>query len=81
MKIFHDSKVWTVEYDLDGNIVEDAYKNIYGERDREGNFIYDNLPGYKYVNITYDRYEWIKPGKEDEKVRVGTKTCRYAQLR
>ena len=81
--ISHDSKVWTVEYDLDGNIVEDAYGNptIYGERDREGNFIYDNLPGYKYVNITYDRYEWIKkPGKKDEKVRVGTKTCRYAQL-
>ena len=81
--ISHDSKVSTIEFNLDGEIEEDEYGNpkITGERDSKGNFIYDNLPEYKYVNITYDRYEWIKtPGKKDEKVKVGTKTCRYAQL-
>jgi len=81
--ISHDSKVSTIEYDLDGQIEEDEYGNpkITGERNSKGDFIYDNLPGYEYVNITYDRYEWIKKtGKKDVKVKVGTKTCRYAQL-
>ena len=81
--ISHDSKVSTIEYDLDGQIEEDAYGNpsISGERNSKGEFIYDNLPGYEYVNITYDRYEWVKKtGKKDVKVKVGTKTCRYAQL-
>ena len=81
--ISHDSKVWTIEYDLDGQVEEDEYGNpkITGERDAKGDFIYDNLDGYEYVDITYDRYEWIKKtGKKDEKVKVGTKTCRYAQL-
>ena len=46
------------------------------------NFIYDNLPDYKYVDIEYDRYEWISPdGKKKEvKVKVGTKKCRFAQF-
>ena len=81
--ISHDSKVWTVEYELNGEIVEDEFGNpkITGERDRKGGFTYDNLPDHEYVNITYDRYEWIKkPGKKDVKLKVGTKTCRYAQL-
>ena len=39
------------------------------------------MDGHEYVDITYDRYEWIKkPGKKDVKVKVGTKTCRYAQF-
>lgn len=37
---------------------------------------YDNLPGYEYVDITYDVYQ----GKGDEKRKVGEKTCRYAQF-
>tara|TARA_B100001093_G_scaffold519746_1_gene610221 strand:- start:5468 stop:9424 length:3957 start_codon:yes stop_codon:yes gene_type:complete len=83
--ISHDSKVWTKEYDLNGNIVTDLSGNvkIYGKRDREGNFVYDNLPGYEYVDITYDRYEWRRKGlgKAQEKIKVGTKTCRFAQFR
>ena len=82
--ISHDSKVWTKEYDLDGNIIIDPSGNekIYGKRDKEGNFIYDNLPGYEYVDITYDRYIWRRKGvgKAQEKVKVGTKTCRFAQF-
>jgi len=82
--ISHDSKVWTKEYNLDGNIVIDISGNpkIYGKQDRNGNFIYDNLPDYEYVDITYDRYIWRRKGagKAQEKVKVGTKTCRFAQF-
>ena len=46
----HDSKVWTKEYDLDGVLIAET-----GEKDTEtGDFIYDNLQDYEYVNITYD---------------------------
>ena len=83
--ISHDSKVWTKEYDLDGNIVidpETKQEKISGVKDQNGNFKYDNLPGYRYVDITYDRYIWRRKGvgKAQEKVKVGTKTCRYAQF-
>ena len=47
----HDSKVWTKEYDLAGNLVCET-----GEKDDNGLFIYDNLPGYQYVDVTYDTY-------------------------
>ncbi|MEE9573752.1 MAG: DNA polymerase domain-containing protein [Candidatus Neomarinimicrobiota bacterium] len=75
--ISHDSKVWTVEYDLEGNELRHT-----GIQDKSGNFIYDNLPDYEYVDIEYDRYEWISPdGKKKEvKVKVGTKKCRFAQF-
>jgi len=82
--ISHDSKVWTKEYDLKGNIERDSMGNeiIKGVRDENGDFKYDNLPGYKYVDITYDRYIWRRKGtgKAQEKVKVGTKTCRFAQF-
>ena len=82
--ISHDSKVWTKEYDMNGNIVIDISGNpkIYGKQDRDGNFVYDNLPNYEYVDITYDRYIWRRKGagKAQEKVKVGTKTCRFAQF-
>ena len=83
--ISHDSKVWTKEYDLNGNIVideETKEEKITGIKDENGNFIYDNLPGYRYVDITYDRYVWRRKGagKAQEKVKVGTKTCRFAQF-
>jgi DNA polymerase elongation subunit (family B) len=37
---------------------------------------YDNLPGFTYVDITYDIFE----GKADKKRKVGEQTCRYAQF-
>lgn len=44
--------------------------------------IYDNLPDYEYVDITFDEYEYhIKPGtmKTKIKTKTGVKTCRFAQ--
>ena len=38
--ISHDSKVWTEEYDLEGKLIKE-----------EGNRDYDNLDGFKYVDI------------------------------
>jgi DNA polymerase elongation subunit (family B) len=72
----HDSKVWTKEYDLAGNLIEE-----YGEKDADGKFIYDNLSGYEYVNVTYDTYRYIRktPSSAAEKVRSGMKICRFAQ--
>jgi len=72
----HDSKVWTKEYDLAGNLIED-----WGEKDENGNYIYDNLSGYEYVNCTYDTYKYIRktPTSAAEKVKAGHKICRFAQ--
>jgi DNA polymerase elongation subunit (family B) len=67
----HDSKVWTREYNLDGDFLKET-----GEKDRDGNFIYDNLPEYEYVTTTFDTYKYI--GKD--KIKSGTKVCRYAQF-
>ena len=73
----HDSKVWSKEYDLAGNLI-----NITGERNYAGEFIYDNLPGYEYVDVKYDTYTYIrkKLGGAAEKVRCGVKQCRFAQF-
>jgi DNA polymerase elongation subunit (family B) len=73
----HDSKVWTKEYDLAGNLIEE-----YGDKDEKtGEFIYDNLPGFEYVNVTYDTYRYTRktPSSAAEKVKSGTKICRFAQ--
>lgn len=75
--ISHDSKVWTKEYDLEDKLIK-----ITGDRDGDGNFIYDNLPGYEYVDIKYDtfKYERKTPKASAEKVRNGYKICRFAQF-
>jgi DNA polymerase elongation subunit (family B) len=71
----HDSKVWTKEYDLDGELIRET-----------GDQCYDNLPGYKYVDITYDTYKWTRPKSATKtaaaavKVKCGTKVCRFAQF-
>jgi DNA polymerase elongation subunit (family B) len=75
----HDSKVWTKEYDLAGNLVENGE---WGEKDKDGNFLYDNLPGIEYVNVTYDTYKYVRKHPKAptaEKVKVGHKICRFAQ--
>lgn len=71
----HDSKVWTKEYDNDGNLIRET-----------GEQCYDNLPDYKYVDITYDTYKWTRPKSSTKtaaaavKVKCGTKVCRFAQF-
>ena len=73
----HDSKVWTKEYDLTGELVATT-----GEQDADGNFIYDNLEGYEYVNITYDTFKYHRktPTSAAEKIKSGYKICRFAQF-
>jgi DNA polymerase elongation subunit (family B) len=77
--ISHDSKVLTREYDLKGNLLAET-----GEKDlKTGTYKYDNLPDYKYVDITYDTFKWQRkngnPKAGMEKVKIGSKMCRFAQ--
>jgi DNA polymerase elongation subunit (family B) len=74
----HDSKVWTKEYDLDGNLVRET-----GEKDpKTGQHVYDNLPGYGYVDVEYDTYRWKpNPRGKMEKHLSGKKVCRFAQFK
>ena len=72
----HDSKVWTKEYDLDKKLIKET-----GEKDDKGNFMYDNLPDYEYVDVEYDTFKWVKNARgKSEKVHSGTKVCRFAQF-
>ena len=68
--ISHDSKVWTKEYDLFGNLISE-----------NGNSMYDNLPDYEYVNISYDTYKYERktPAGATNKIKTGKKICRFAQ--
>ena len=61
------TKVWTKEYDLDNNLIK-----IWGERDEDGNFIYDNLNDYKYVDVEYDTYKYVRktPASAAQKLNV-----------
>jgi DNA polymerase elongation subunit (family B) len=72
----HDSKVWTLEYDLAGNLIEE-----WGEKNEIGSFIYDNLPNYSYVDVKYDTYVYRRkhPKAAAEKILNGYKLCRFAQ--
>jgi DNA polymerase elongation subunit (family B) len=70
------SKVWTKIYDLAGNLVLET-----GEKDINGQYIYDNLPEYEYVDSQFDTYRWIRknPKARAEKIKSGYKICRFAQ--
>jgi len=71
----HDSKVWTKEYNLNGILVCST-----GETDSNDVFIYDNLPGYEYVDVEYDTYVW-KHNARGKAIKTvnGKKVCRFAQ--
>ena len=73
----HDSKVWTKEYDLTGNLIRTT-----GEKDYNGQFIYDNLPEHQYVDVEFDTFKYVRkhPKAMAEKIKSGTKVCRWAQL-
>jgi len=73
----HDSKVWTKEYDLAGNLTCE-----WGDKDEDGIYIYDNMVGYEYVDISYDTFKYVRktPKSAAIKVKSGTKTCRFAQF-
>ena len=75
--ISHDSKVWTKEYDLDGNLIKET-----GEKDISGNYLYDNLDGFKYVDIEYDTYVYIRKTKLSAEVKTKwKKICRFVQFK
>ena len=67
----HDSKVWTKEYDMDGNLKRTT-----------GSERYDNLPGYHYINIEFKTFRYLRshPAAVAKKIQTGTKVCRWAQL-
>ena len=75
----HDSKVWTKEYDLKGNLLRE-----HGEKDESGNFKYDNLPDHHYIDLEFDSFEWRRnperPSSKAEKTKTGKKVCRWAQF-
>ena len=74
----HDSKVWTKEYDLKGQLVSET-----GDKDEKtGAYIYDNLPGYEYIDIDFDTFRYVRktPTSKAEKVKSGTMICRWVQL-
>ena len=72
----HDSKVWTKEYNLRGELIRETGEKV------DGVYIYDNLPQYKYVNVQYDTYEYrvMREGGKAEKFKSGYKICRWVQL-
>ena len=72
-----DTLVWTREVDLEGRMVNET-----GIRNGQtGAYVYDNLPGYEYVEITFDTFRWVRksPTSKAIKVQSGTKTCRWVQ--
>ena len=73
----HDSKVWSKEYDLDNNLIK-----ITGDQDDKGNFIYDDLPQYQYIDVEFDTYKYIRKNatSKAEKTKVGKMICRWAQF-
>jgi DNA polymerase elongation subunit (family B) len=75
----HDSLVWSKEYDLDNKLVKER-----GERDHKGNYKYDNLPEYHYINIEYDNFKYLRASgatrSVPKKTKVGKIVCRWAQL-
>ena len=78
--ISHDSKVWSKTYDLDGKLVKET-----GKKDAKGNYVYDNLPGYEYVDIEFDNLAWRRPAGKSAaakpvKTVIGKKVCRFAQF-
>ena len=74
----HDSKVWTREYDLEGNLLRQT-----GEIDRNtGKYRYDELPGYEYIDIEFDTFRYVRrtPTSAAVKTKCGKKVCRWAQF-
>ena len=75
----HSSKVWTKEYNLENELIKET-----GEKsDETGLYLYDDLPNYKYVDITYDTYTYKRktPSAAALKIKIGYKICRFAQYK
>ena len=66
-----DSKVWTKSYNLTNELIGET-----GVKNESGNYIYDNMENYTYVDVTYDTYKYVNK----KKVLTGYKVCRFAQF-
>jgi DNA polymerase elongation subunit (family B) len=81
------SKVWTKIYDLAGNLVletgqkKETVEGTLGTEHLDAGYLYDNLPGYEYVDVRFDtfRYHRKNPKARAEKIKSGYKLCRFAQ--
>jgi len=71
--ISHDSLVWIRDYKEDGTLIEQIF----------GGDKYDGLDGIAYTDIDFDllRPDPADTRKNPTKVKVGTRVCRFAQLR
>ena len=71
-----DSKVWSKIFNLYDELIKET-----GQKDENGNFVYDNIPGREYVNVTFDTYRYVRktPKGRAEKVKSGYKVCRFIQ--
>ena len=63
MKIYHT----IVRFGQKNMIWNGQLLSTWGERNKDGTFKYDNLEGYEYVDVEYDRYEWIAPEWQKER--------------
>ena len=72
----HDSLVSVKVYDLEHNLIEEN-----GIK-KNGVYIYDNLPGYKYVDIQSDTFQYIRKTPKAAAVKhvSGYQICRFAQF-
>ena len=76
-----NSKVWTKDYNLEGELVADT-----GEKDpKTQEYIYDNLPEYKYVETEFDLFQTVvedptKKVSKKIKRKIGKRVCRWAQF-
>ncbi len=75
----HDSKVWTKEYDLDGKLIRET-----GEKNAKGKYVYDCLPGYEYIDMEFDTFQYrrnpARPAAKAVKTKCGKMVCRWAQF-
>ena len=65
-----------------GNLIHEWPPLNSSARDKEGAFIYDNLPEYNYVDVEYDTYQYIRktPKAAKTKIKCGKKICRFAEF-
>ena len=76
MKIYRDdSKVWTKEYNLADELIIET-----GEKDEEGNYVYDNLEGYKYVDVKFDTYKYVRKTLKGAKGKGIGKDIRFVDI-
>ena len=72
----HDSLIYVKTYNLQNELIREM-----GEK-RNGVYIYDNLTGYKYVDVQSDTYIYVRKTPKSAAVKQvsGYMVCRFAQF-